>query len=201
MRPLDQEGADGRAESDGNGEDAEVNADDGFIAAHRRLGEGRKQRENDGAEHPEQAEHDAGAPQAGVVPEFLHEMTRRTQDVGVDAELRGGFSGARDEAAGGVGEGGDRQHGDGESLDAAHVGSESAGDGAEQDGDEGRAFDHGVAGREFVCGEMVRQDAVFERTEQRRDHAEQKEGDKEDRNGLGGETGHRDPSRARIPPA
>ena len=78
------------------------------------------------------------------------------------------------------------------------MGSESAGNGAEQDGDEGRPFDHGVAGRELIRGEMVRQDAVFERTEQRRDHAEQEESDKEDRNGLGGETDNRDAGGAKF---
>ena len=53
--------------------------------------------------------------------------------------------------------------------------------GAEQDGDEGRAFDQRVAGRQLFALQMIGQDAVFDRPEQRRDDAEEEQRDEEDR--------------------
>ena len=54
-----------------------------------------------------------------------------------------------------------------------------ADDGAEQDRDEGRALDQRVAGRQLRALQMVGQDAVFDRAEQRRDHAEQEQRDEQ----------------------
>ena len=68
----------------------------------------------------------------------------------------------------------------------------AADDGAEQDRDEGRAFDQRVAGRQFRAGEMVGQDAVFDRAEQRGDHAEQEQRDEQHRHGMQAESEHRD---------
>ena len=47
-------------------------------------------------------------------------------------------------------------------------------DGAEKNGEEGSAFDQRVALGQFLAGKMVGQDAVFDRAEQRRDHAVEK---------------------------
>ena len=58
---------------------------------------------------------------------------------------------------------------------AAILGGKPAHDGAEQDGDKGRALDQSVAGRQLRAGEMVGENAVFDRPEQRRDHAEQEQ--------------------------
>ena len=55
---------------------------------------------------------------------------------------------------------------------AVFVRGEAAGDGAGEDGDEGRAFDQRVAGGQFVATQMVGQDAVFHRPEQRAENAE-----------------------------
>ena len=63
----------------------------------------------------------------------------------------------------------------------AFSGGEPADDGAEQDRHEGRAFDQRVAGRQFFLLQVVGQDAVFDRAEQRRDHAEQEQRDEHDR--------------------
>ena len=63
----------------------------------------------------------------------------------------------------------------------ALLGGEAAHDGAEQDRHEGRAFDQRVAGGQFFLLEVVRQDAVLDRAEQRRDHAEQKQRREQDR--------------------
>ncbi len=52
------------------------------------------------------------------------------------------------------------------------MGRKPAHDGAEQDGNEGRPFDQRVAGRELGAIEVIGQDAVLDRTEQRPAHAE-----------------------------
>ena len=63
----------------------------------------------------------------------------------------------------------------------------AAGDGAADDRQEGRRLDHAVAGDQFVLGEMLRQQAVFHRTEQRRLHAEAGQHDQQARHALGQE--------------
>jgi hypothetical protein len=62
---------------------------------------------------------------------------------------------------------------------AAVLGGEAGDDGADQDGKEGAAFDQRVAGRQFFARQMIGQDAVFDRAEQRRDGAEQEYRDKQ----------------------
>ena len=51
-------------------------------------------------------------------------------------------------------------------------GRDAAGNGAKQDGDEGRAFDQRIAVRQFAALQMIGQDSVFDRPKQRADHAE-----------------------------
>ena len=63
---------------------------------------------------------------------------------------------------------------------------------AEQDGDEGRAFDQRIAGRQLGAGEMVGQNAVFDRPEQRADHPEQEQREEQDRHRMEREASDRD---------
>src|SRR6476620_5061783 len=81
---------------------------------------------------------------------------------------------------------------------AAVLGGDAADDGAEQDGDEGRAFDQGVAGGEFGTGEMIGQDAVLDRTEQRGDHAEQEQRDEQQQHRMNAESEHREEGNADL---
>ena len=67
---------------------------------------------------------------------------------------------------------------------AGHRRGEAARDRAEQDGEEGRAFDERVAGGQLLAREMVGQDAVFDRAEQRRDDAEQRQRHEQHRHGI-----------------
>ncbi len=57
----------------------------------------------------------------------------------------------------------------------------AAGNGADEDGEEGRAFHQRVAGGQLGGGELLGQDAVFDRPEQRRNDAEEAERDEQDR--------------------
>ena len=61
-------------------------------------------------------------------------------------------------------------------------------DGAEQNGQEGAALDQRIAGRQFGAGEMVGQDTVLDRAEQRGDHAEQKHRNEKQDERMEGET-------------
>ncbi|MEZ5788113.1 MAG: hypothetical protein R3D62_16945 [Xanthobacteraceae bacterium] len=57
---------------------------------------------------------------------------------------------------------------------------QSADHGSKQDGDKRRSFVNRIAGRQFLGRQMIRQNAVFDRTEQRRNDTEQEECDEED---------------------
>ena len=70
---------------------------------------------------------------------------------------------------------------------AAVLGGEAGDDGADQDGEEGAAFDQRIAGRQFFARQMIGQDAVFDRAEQRRDGAEQEYRDKQQDERMKGE--------------
>ena len=62
-----------------------------------------------------------------------------------------------------------------------HRDQQPAGDGAEQDGDEGAHLDQAVAADEFVVLQVLRQDRVLDRAEQRRVHAQQRQRDEQQR--------------------
>src|SRR5262249_28652301 len=72
-------------------------------------------------------------------------------------------------------------------------GGEAADDGAEQDRHEGRAFDQRVAGGQLFLLQVIGQDAVFDRAEQRRDHAKQKQRDEHDPHRVQAENHHAEP--------
>ncbi len=58
------------------------------------------------------------------------------------------------------------------------VGGQARKNGADQNGEEGAAFDQRIARRQFFTLQEVGQDAVFDRTEQRGKAAEQEHGEK-----------------------
>ena len=60
---------------------------------------------------------------------------------------------------------------------AAALGRNAGSDGAEQDGEEGAAFDQRIARRQFLAGKVVGQNAVFDRAEQRGQRSEQEHRD------------------------
>ncbi len=185
-----QEGAERRAERHGDGESREIEADRHFLAAEQHFHQRRQQRKRDGADHPEHAHHDAGAPELFITPEIGQQFAGGTDDIGFDRQVRRGLAARRNEAARAIAGRRDDDHGEGEMRGISPLPrGEAAGQRAEQDGDEGRPFDQGVAGGQFVAAQMVGQDAVFDRAEQRRNDAEQQEGGKERRHGLQPEAG------------
>ena len=86
---------------------------------------------------------------------------------------------------------------------AAVLGGDAADDGAQQDCDEGRALHQRVTGGKFGAGEMVGKNAVFDRSEQRGDHSEQKQRDEQQHHRMQAEADHcneRDPDLAKFEP-
>ena len=63
--------------------------------------------------------------------------------------------------------------------------------GADQNGDERSAFDQRVALGQFFALQMVGQDAVFDRAEQRRDHAVEEDGEEKHGDRMEREADHR----------
>src|SRR5215470_14303916 len=71
------------------------------------------------------------------------------------------------------------------------VGGNAGYDGAKKNGEKGAAFDQRVAGRQFAPLEKVRQDAVFDRAEQRGERPEHEHRQKQQRERVKSETGDR----------
>ena len=94
-----------------------------------------------------------------------------TSDVAVDGEVGRRLAGRRDEQARRSSTASADDHHQPGEMDriAAALGGEAGDDGADQDGEEGAAFDQRVAGRQLARAQVVGQDAVFDRAEQRRD--------------------------------
>src|SRR5215471_19115564 len=78
------------------------------------------------------------------------------------------------------------------------VGGKAGDDGAEQDRQKRAAFDQRVAGRQLTPLKQVRQDAVFDRAEQRRKRSEHEHRNKQQRQGVKSEAGDRDDSGAEL---
>ncbi len=72
---------------------------------------------------------------------------------------------------------------------AGGVGGESGKNGGEQDRQERSGFDQRVAGRQLAAGQVIGQDAVFDRAEQSRQRAENKDRDKQQHDRMKGEAG------------
>src|SRR5271155_3048843 len=78
------------------------------------------------------------------------------------------------------------------------VGGDAGDDGAEQDREEGAAFDQRVGRRQFPARQQVGQDAVFDRAEQRGERAEQQHRDEQNRQRVQREAGDRDNGGAKL---
>ncbi|MNF32832.1 hypothetical protein D3C84_136310 [compost metagenome] len=98
------------------------------------------------------------------------------QRVGVDLELRLRRRGGGNAQAAPVAEHGDQQAAGGDPQHAVRgAGEQAAGQGADQDGDEGAGLDQRVAADQLVLVEVLRQDGVLHRAEQGRLQAEQEQ--------------------------
>ncbi len=183
--PACQPGGERGAEPDRDGEHREIDGDHLFRGAERVLDERRHQGERDRAREPEPAHHQRRPPQPPLGLQVAEQGCGRTRDVLVDREIRRALAGARNEQRRRPAQHREADHQSGKRCRiAAPARGKPAHNGAEQDGDEGRALDQGVAGRKLGLGEMVGQDAVFDRPEQRGDNPEQEQRHEEQRDGM-----------------
>jgi hypothetical protein len=118
-------------------------------------------------------------------PNLSDETTGRADDVEVDDEIDRRLPGFRNEPAGKPGGDRKRHHQDHEKgRTAASPGRDAADDGAEEDRQERRRLDQGIAGRQLVARELVGEEAVLDRREKGGKAAEEEEGSKENRHRL-----------------
>ena len=164
---------------DRNGKDREEEGDDSLGAADVDCREWQQERHDDDADQPEPAHHQRAPPQPRIGSQLLDQRAGGDEDVAVDRKLRRALAGGRDEPARNpAGERGeDHQPGEVDRI-AVALGGKTGRDGADQDREKSTAFDQRIAGRELFAGEMVGQDAVFDRPEQRSERAKQKQRDK-----------------------
>ena len=173
----EQKGGKARAHANGDGENGEVQGDDAFPAVQRMGDERRHQRHGDGAIKPEEARHRGEALQDRFGAQRLQQPEGRAEDIGIDPQIGGGARRRGDEPGGDAAceryghDPGDE--GDGAEMVVVPLHGEAAGDRAGENGEEGRAFDQRISGGKLLPRQVVRENAVFDRSEQRAGHAEQ----------------------------
>jgi hypothetical protein len=117
----------------------------------------------------------------------------RDEDIAIDRQIRRALAAFRDQQARQPARQRGQDHQPGE-MDwiAVAVRGEAGDDGAEENGEKGAAFDQRVAGRQFAPLKQVRQDAVFDRAEQRGQRPEHEHRKKQQRERVKGKPGDRD---------
>ena len=179
---VDKPGRQSGAERDADREHREIDRHDQLVAAEHDLDHGRQQTEDDRADEPEQADEDRAVPQSAILPQVAHDVVGRADEIVVDLEVRRPLAAAgnrqgREPAHRREAERQERQPPGRAAVFCRQRRDEGPGD----DGDERRALDERVARRQVVHRKMVRQNPVFDRAEQRREHAEEGERDEQDR--------------------
>ena len=136
--------------------------------------ERRQQRQDQRADQPEPARHDSAPPQPRVGAHLLEQRAGGHEDVAVDRKIGRARADFRDQQARQPARerGQDHQPGEMDRI-AVAVGGDAGDDRADQNGEKGAAFDQRIARRQFLARQQIRQDAVFDRAEQRGERAEQ----------------------------
>ena len=171
--PVRQQSRGQRARGDADGED-EVDRDfDIDAAADARLDDDRQQRQGHRADRPEPGDAERADPLPVVGVDLADDGEGRGEDVLADLQSRRADSGRRDGARRDVAAESNQHELGGHARRRAALGRRKAAeDEAADDRDEGRALDQRIAGDKLLAPKVVRQNAVFDRAEQRRDHAE-----------------------------
>ena len=188
-QPSSQAGA----HRDRDREYREINRDHFLGAAEQVLHQRRHECQHHGADQPEPARHQTAPPQLSIAAQMSDEFDGGACDIFGNNEIRRTGADLGDQQARAPAQQCEHQHqaGGGRGV-AAAPGREPADDGAEQNGHEGRAFDQSVGGRQRRLRQKVRQDAVFDRTKQRADHAEACQRHEQHRQRMHPEAEHRD---------
>ena len=129
-------------------------------------------------------------------PQFAQQHKGRADNIGVDAQFRRRARRRGNEPGGGVAREREAHHSTRQHLEvAAAFHRQAAGDRAGENGEKGRGFHESVAAGQFLPREAIRQNAVFDRPEQRAERAEQKQRDKQNLDGVRPKAGDRDARR------
>jgi len=156
---------------------ARKNRYDDFGTIERVHHERRQQRQQDCADQPEDAGNHGTAPKLGIHPQIAEQPAGRAQNVWVNLQIRRRPGGFRDEQARAPAKDGEQHHHDGEHCRiTASLHRHTAGDRAAEDRQKGGALDQRVASRQFLPSQMIGQDAVFDRPEERTYQAEHEQG-------------------------
>jgi hypothetical protein len=175
--PPGQPLAEQRARADPHREHREQQRDDVLVAAEDVLGEAGELREEDRAVVPEPRDAEHRQPDDAIALREVQVLPGFGERVPVDLQVGGDRGRQRyvsaDEVAG------DRHHHSGDACVDRPVGldrhHQAAGDRADQDRDERSHLDHAVAADQLLGLQVLRQDRVLDRAEQRRVHAHQRE--------------------------
>ena len=189
MRPCASHAARPEPTADRDREDRQEDGDDALAAANVEGHQRRQQRQHQRADEPEPARHHGAPPQPRLAADVFDERPGRGEDIAVDRQVRRAFTGRRDEpardpACRATTPSSARRSG----WDRRRPSPPARRRWCRENGKEGPALDQRIAGRQFGAGEMVGQDAVFDRAEQRSDHSVQNDRDKQGERSSGWRT-------------
>ena len=190
--PMRQPCRETRADRHRDREDRQEDGDDALAAANVEGHERRQQRQHQRANEPEPARHHGAPPQSRLAADIFDERAGRGENIAPDHQVWRALAGRRNEPAGDPACHRRHNHQPGEMDGVAAILRRDAGDdGADENGKKGPALDQRIAGRQFGALEMVGQDAVFDRSEQRSDRPVQSDRDKQQNDRVDGEAHHR----------
>jgi hypothetical protein len=177
-----------RAHGDSDREHGQRKSEHAFAGPDVVLDHGRQQRQRHEADEPEPRHDLPTGPQAPVGLELIEEGQCGHPWIGRDDEPGRRRAGGRDQAGEQPGNDRQRQHNGDDHVGAVRLrNGNSAGNRSREDGEEGRTLDESVAGGKLARLQFLRQNSVLHGAEQRRDDAEQRQRQEQDRNGMQGE--------------
>ena len=162
--------AEHRAQTDPQREHGENQRHHALVAVQPLLGVGRNLRQVDRAEKPEPGvAHQRARHRRTLAQAELHDHPGLTEDIPVQRQFRHGSRRLGNAQAGQVAEQRHADHRTGDDGRIAAAGHHDAGaDGAGQNRQEGAHFHQGVTAHQLLLLEVLRQDRILHRTEQRR---------------------------------
>jgi len=159
---FQQQVGDHRAQADADGEGGDEGVCDILVGEQDILGENRELHEEHGAHEPEPRGADDRPEHVVALAGVAHKFRGLPGNVPVDLEIGRGGRGGRHAGGGVPGDNREEDQRAREDLPAARVDDEKAAEhGAEENGDKGPHFDHGIAGDDLVLLQVLRQDSVF----------------------------------------